>query len=194
MDLEFTVLHDPNLQLFAIAERIVVDKATDEAGHSLLDPSPAPDADLKPAGNRPWNPGHATATLAYPPQTSQRLAQLRGHLDIEVITKSEAFPIIKKGRSTPSTGKNPANWNMPSTISEKPKKPPRSRSNSAGPAREAPRKNGSKSIPAKIVSTRTTTRLFPGRAADERVQRKPPRILRHPHHPPNCKRRQQKRQ
>ena len=101
MDLEFTVLHDPNLQLFAIAERIVVDKATDEAGHSLLDPSPAPDADLKRAGDRPWNPGHATATLAYPPQTSQRIALLRGHLDIEVITKSEAFPIIKSGAFRP---------------------------------------------------------------------------------------------
>jgi hypothetical protein len=100
MQLSLMVLRDPKLRVFSISDRLDVEVATDEAGHSLLLP-PRPDAE--PRRQRViteprWNPWALEVPLIYT-EKSKKLALLRGKLNVTLITRTEPFDVIKSGKA-----------------------------------------------------------------------------------------------
>ena len=100
MTLSLMVLRDPKVKVFAISDRLDVEVAKDEAGHSLLLPPPP---DSGPRRQRAviesrWNTWTLNVPLVYTEQ-SKKLALLRGKLNVTLITRTEPYDIIRKGEA-----------------------------------------------------------------------------------------------
>ena len=102
LDLTVTILRDPRLRLFAIADTMEVEEAQDQSGARLILDRPPPQEPPRPRAlrehERALSPLNVSAALAYPPQTSQKIALLRGHIAATIITRTQPIQILNDSK------------------------------------------------------------------------------------------------